>query len=55
MHRAEVFRDSAGGWRYRLLAMNGRVVAQSESYTLKFSAKRAVRKNHPDVDRIDVV
>jgi len=52
MHYAEVFKDSAGEWRYRVLAMNHRVVAQSESYVTRWGARRAVRKNHPDVERI---
>lgn len=48
-HTAEVYEDSAGEWRYRLKARNGEIVATSEAYTRKSSAKRAVRRNHPDV------
>lgn len=34
----EIFKDSNGGWRFRLRARNGEIVAQSESYTRKDSA-----------------
>lgn len=40
--RYEVFRDAAGGWRWRLVAKNGEIVAQSESYSSKRHAERAV-------------
>ena len=54
MHRAEIYRAS-DGWRYRIVAGNGEVIAQSEAYTMKFSAKRAVKNNHPEVDATNVV
>lgn len=38
----EVYQDRAGGWRWRLLAANNRIVADSaESYTRKVDAARA--------------
>ena len=38
--RVDVYQDTAGGWRWRLRAKNGRIVAESgEAY----SSKRALR------------
>ncbi len=36
----EIYEDDAGGFRWRLKAANGEVVAQSEGYTTKEDAKR---------------
>jgi uncharacterized protein len=45
MYEFEVFQDEAGEYRWRLIAPNGKSVATSgESYTRKWSARRAVRK-----------
>jgi uncharacterized protein YegP (UPF0339 family) len=42
--RLEIFQDRALGWRWRLVAANGKTVADSgESYTRKRDALRAVR------------
>jgi uncharacterized protein YegP (UPF0339 family) len=45
-----VFQDTAGLWRWRVLAVNGRVVADSgEGYSTKANAHRAVDDlNHTD-------
>ena len=41
----EVYRDTAGEWRWRLWASNGNVIADSgEGYTRRWSAKRAARR-----------
>ncbi len=40
MANYEVFKDKTGEWRWRLVANNGEVVAQSEAYTTKESALR---------------
>lgn len=40
MGRFEVFRDGAGSWRWRLVARNGEIVAQSEAYPLKRVARK---------------
>ena len=40
--RYEVFEDDAGEWRWRLIAGNGEVVAQSEGYTRKEDAARGI-------------
>lgn len=42
--RFEVFPDDAGGWRFRLVAGNGEIVAiSSESYTRPSDARRGIR------------
>lgn len=42
--RFDVYQDHAGEWRWRLLAPNGRTVADSgEGYTRRASARRAVK------------
>jgi uncharacterized protein YegP (UPF0339 family) len=38
--RFEIFQDTAGEYRWRLVATNGEVVAQSEGYTRKQDAER---------------
>lgn len=40
--RIEVF-ESADGWRWRMRARNGEIVAQSESYTRRESAEDTAR------------
>lgn len=41
--RFDVYQDTAGQWRWRLLALNGRIVADSaEGYTRMRDAERAV-------------
>lgn len=39
----EVFEDTAGGFRWRLKAKNGEIVAQSESYTTRENAERGAK------------
>ncbi len=41
--RYEVFEDHAGEWRWRLRSANGEILAQSEGYTRKEDAARAIR------------
>lgn len=39
----EVFEDRAGGWRWRLVASNGEIIADSgESYRTKQGVKRGI-------------
>ena len=39
----EVYQDSAGEWRWRLVAANGNIIADSgEGYTSKQGAKRGI-------------
>lgn len=43
--RVQVYKDHAGGYRWRLIAPNGRLIAESgEAYTRRWSAWRAARR-----------
>lgn len=41
MGKLEVYRDVAGGHRWRLKASNGEIVATGESYTTRYSALKS--------------
>lgn len=46
--RVIVYRDNAGEWRWTRRADNGEVVSDSaESYTRRWSAKRAAKRTNP--------
>lgn len=36
----QVYPDTAGGWRFRVTAGNGEIIAQSEAYTRRADAER---------------
>jgi uncharacterized protein YegP (UPF0339 family) len=38
----EIYKDSSGKFRFRLKAANGEIVAQSEAYASKDSAKNGI-------------
>jgi uncharacterized protein YegP (UPF0339 family) len=38
-----LFRDKRGQWRFRAVARNHKIIAQSEGYTRKANALKAVR------------
>lgn len=40
--RFEVYQDKKKGWRFRLIAANGRIIAQGEAHTREADAWRAV-------------
>lgn len=43
--RTEIYRDRGSMWRWRLVAANGRILADSaEGYANKSNAKRAVKR-----------
>lgn len=47
----ELYRDKKGGYRFRLKAGNGQVIATGESYTTKkacLNGIASIRKNAPD-------
>ena len=47
----EMYQDKAGGYRFRLKARNGQIVAISEGYTTKAACENgieSVRKNAPE-------
>jgi uncharacterized protein YegP (UPF0339 family) len=46
----QIFRDIAGGWRWRLRANNNEIVAQSEAYVSEYNARigaQAVKRIAP--------
>ncbi|WP_267643438.1 HVO_2922 family protein [Haloarchaeobius amylolyticus] len=53
----EVYRDSASEWRWRLVATNGNIIADSgEGYTTKQGAKRgieSVKRSAPEAEIIE--
>ena len=45
-----VYRDKAGQWRWRMMARNGKIVADSgEGYASRSNAKRAWRAVHKHI------
>lgn len=44
MTKFVIFRDIVGQYRWRLVAGNGEIVATSESYTTKYSARRSAER-----------
>lgn len=44
-HRMHEYRDKAGGWRWRIVARNGRITADSgQGYSNRADMRRAVRR-----------
>ena len=43
MTRIEVFKGKKGLWYFRLVARNGKIVAQSEGYTQRCDAVRSIK------------
>jgi uncharacterized protein YegP (UPF0339 family) len=41
-------------WFLRLVSANGETLAVSEGYLTKWNAKRAARKNFPDIPLVDM-
>ncbi len=53
----ELFTDNAGKYRFRLKASNGQIIASSEGYASKKSAREgieSVRKHAPDAQVVEV-
>jgi len=53
----EIFKDSAGKFRFRLIAPNGETIAASEGYQEKDSCRngiRSVKKNAPKAAVVDL-
>lgn len=52
----EVYKDSSGGFRFRLKAGNGEVIATGESYSSKAAAMKGVEsvKNNAGSDIVDL-
>jgi uncharacterized protein YegP (UPF0339 family) len=54
--RFEVYQDSAGEWRWRLVAANGNIIADSgEGYASKQGAKRGIRSVKASAPEAQVV
>lgn len=53
--RFEVFEDDGGNWRWRLLATNGNIIADSsEGYTTKQGAQRGIESVKKNAERAEV-
>lgn len=50
----EVYRDPELQYRWRRCAANGEITAQGESHRFKWNAKRAARKQFPDLLVVDM-
>lgn len=51
----EMFQDTAGEWRWRLVASNGNIIADSgEGYQSKQGAKRGIQSVKTNAPRADV-
>ncbi len=52
----EVYKDSSGGFRFRLKAGNGEVIATGESYTTKAAAMKGIEsvKTNAGADVVDL-
>jgi uncharacterized protein YegP (UPF0339 family) len=56
MSKFEVYQSKSGGYRWRLKASNGEIVAQGEEYVTKDGARNgcdAVRRAANDADIVD--
>lgn len=57
MAKFELYKDKAGKYRFRLKASNGEIIAASEGYNSKQSAKNgieSVKKNAPIADIVEI-
>lgn len=53
--RFEVYQDSAGEWRWRLIVLNGNIIAASgEGYASKQGAKRGISSVKENVQNAEV-
>jgi uncharacterized protein YegP (UPF0339 family) len=51
----EIYKDKAGEFRFRIRATNGNVLASSEGYSAKASAKAAIERIKSDAAAAEVV
>jgi uncharacterized protein YegP (UPF0339 family) len=53
--KLDIYEDAAGEWRWRIVARNGRIVADSgEGYATKSNAKRAAERLRGAIVRYQV-
>lgn len=53
----EIYRDTAGEWRFRLKAPNGEIIAQGEGYQRRQGCERgieAVKEHAPGAEVVEV-
>ncbi len=50
-----IYKDKAGEFRFRIVATNGNILAASEGYSAKASAKNAIERIKSDAADADVV
>ena len=50
-----IYKDKAGEFRFRIVAANGNVLASSEGYSAKASAKSAIERIKSDAAKANVV
>ena len=53
----EIYQDKAGGYRFRLKAANGEIIATGESYTSKAGCENgidSIKRNVPDAKIVDI-
>ena len=50
-----IYKDRAGEFRFQIVATNGNVLASSEGYSAKASAKSAIERIKSDAAKADVV
>lgn len=50
-----IYKDKAGEFRFRIVATNGNILASSEGYSAKASAKNAIERIKSDAAAADVV
>ena len=51
----EIYQDKAGEYRFRIRATNGNILASSEGYKAKASAKSAIERIKSDAAGAEVV
>ncbi len=50
-----IYKDAAGEFRFRIIATNGNILASSQGYSAKASAKSAIERIKSDAAGADVV
>lgn len=51
---AQIYQDTAGGFRYRILARNGEIIAQGESYENKRDVVDVLEQHFAAVSVVDL-
>lgn len=51
---AQIYRDTAGGFRYRILARNGEIIAQGESYLHKRDVVEVLEQHFATASIVDL-